>query len=100
MKANIHPTFYSDAKVACRSCGTTFTTGSTRQSINVEVCSKCHPFFTGEHRFLDTKGRVEDFQRKQQAAKQFQDQNAQRKSKKDDKAQKQTKSLRELLSEA
>ena len=99
MKANIHPTFHTDVKVICRSCGRTFVTGSTRDLINVEVCSQCHPFFTGEHRFLDTKGRVEDFQRKQEAATVFKKQNADRKSKKEEKTQRQTKSLRELLSE-
>ena len=98
MKASIHPTYYTDAKVVCASCGTTFVTGSTRQEIRAEVCSKCHPFFTGEHRFLDTKGRVEDFQRKQQAAQSYRQKNAQKK-KKEDKSQNQTKSLRELLSE-
>ena len=64
MKANIHPTYYPDAKVTC-ACGNTFTTGSTKPDIYVEICAKCHPFFTGEMRFVDTLGRVERFAQKQ-----------------------------------
>ena len=48
MKAEIHPTYYPDAKVTCASCGTTWTTGSTKKEIRVDICSNCHPFFTGE----------------------------------------------------
>ena len=61
MKATGHPTYYPDAKVVC-ACGNTFTTGSTKPEIHVEICAKCHPFFTGEMRFVDTLGRVERFQ--------------------------------------
>ncbi len=64
MKADIHPKYYSDAKVIC-ACGNTFTAGSTKAEIRVEICAKCHPFFTGEMRFVDTLGRVERFQQKQ-----------------------------------
>ncbi|MEW6034606.1 MAG: 50S ribosomal protein L31 [Chloroflexota bacterium] len=63
MKDKIHPKFYEDAKVVC-ACGQTFTTGSTQPVLKVEVCSKCHPFFTGEQRIVDTAGRVERFKRK------------------------------------
>jgi large subunit ribosomal protein L31 len=63
MKAKIHPEYYNDAKVTC-SCGNTFTTGSTRKVLKVELCSKCHPFFTGELRIVDTAGRVERFKRR------------------------------------
>ena len=62
MKANIHPTYY-EAEVTC-ACGNKFTAGSTKPKIQVEICSKCHPFFTGEMRFVDTLGRVEKFQQK------------------------------------
>ena len=62
MKANIHPE-YMEAKVSC-SCGNTFTTGSTKPVLKVELCSKCHPFFTGERRLVDTAGRVERFKRR------------------------------------
>ena len=64
MKANIHPQYY-EATVTC-TCGNTFVTGSTKPEIHVEICSNCHPFFTGEMRFVDTLGRVERFQQKQQ----------------------------------
>jgi len=63
MKDKIHPKYYNDAKVIC-SCGNTFTTGSTKKELKVELCSNCHPFFTGERRVLDTTGRVERFKRR------------------------------------
>lgn len=66
MKAQGHPTYYDDAVVTC-ACGNSFTVGSTKQKITVEICAKCHPFFTGEMRFLDTMGRLERFQQKQAA---------------------------------
>src|SRR3972149_3951160 len=67
MKADIHPKWYPDAQVVC-ACGNMFTVGSTRESIKVEVCHKCHPFFTGEMKFVDTLGRVEKFQKKAKEA--------------------------------
>ena len=63
MKDNIHPQYYPDAQVVC-ACGNSFTTGSTRKLLKVEVCSKCHPFFTGERRMMDITGRVERFKRR------------------------------------
>ncbi len=63
MKDKIHPKYYNDAKVIC-SCGNTFTIGSTRKTLKVELCSKCHPFFTGERRVIDTTGQVERFKRR------------------------------------
>jgi large subunit ribosomal protein L31 len=63
MKEKIHPKYYTDAKVVC-ACGNTFVTGATKQVIKVEVCGKCHPFFTGEQRIVDTAGRVERFKRR------------------------------------
>jgi large subunit ribosomal protein L31 len=63
MKDKIHPQYYNDATVTC-ACGNSFTTGSTRKSMKVETCSKCHPFFTGERKMLDTTGRVERFRRR------------------------------------
>ncbi|MBX3279767.1 MAG: 50S ribosomal protein L31 [Acidobacteria bacterium] len=62
MKPNIHPK-YVEAKVIC-ACGETFTTRSTKNEIHVEICSVCHPFFTGKQKLIDTAGRVERFQRK------------------------------------
>jgi large subunit ribosomal protein L31 len=63
MKAKIHPKYYHDTKVTC-SCGNTFIVGSTKKTLKVELCSKCHPFFTGEHRMVDTAGRVERFKQR------------------------------------
>ena len=63
MKAKIHPKYYPDAKVIC-SCGNTFTIGSTRKELKVEICSRCHPFFTGEQRVMDKAGQVERFKRR------------------------------------
>ena len=60
MKKGIHPNYYSDAKVTC-ACGATWTTGSTRKEIRTEVCSNCHPFFTGEQRIIDAAGQVDRF---------------------------------------
>lgn len=62
MKNNIHPTYFTEAKVTCASCGRTWTTGSTRKELRLDVCSNCHPFFTGEAaRILDTEGQVDRF---------------------------------------
>lgn len=66
MKSNLHPQ-YHQVTVTC-SCGASFTTGSTKDQITVDICSQCHPFFTGEMKFVDTMGRVEKFQAKLQAA--------------------------------
>ncbi|MFC2040782.1 50S ribosomal protein L31 [Chloroflexota bacterium] len=63
MKDKIHPKYYNDAQVVC-ACGNSFTTGSTRKMMKVEMCSKCHPFYTGERRMMDTQGRVERFKRR------------------------------------
>lgn len=63
MKTDIHPTYYPNAEVIC-SCGNTFVVGSTKPSLRVEICSKCHPFFTGEQRIIDTEGRVERMKRR------------------------------------
>jgi len=68
MKANIHPTYHKDAKISC-ACGNVITVGSTVPEISIELCSKCHPFYTGTKLLVDTEGRVERFKSKQ-AAKQ------------------------------
>lgn len=62
MKEGIHPN-YGEAVVKC-ACGETFTTGSVKKEIKVEICSKCHPFFTGKQKFVDTGGRVDRFKKK------------------------------------
>jgi len=63
MKANIHPKYYPDCQVTCV-CGNTFTTGSTEPEIKVELCSACHPFYTGKQKLVDTARRVEKFSAK------------------------------------
>ena len=68
MKANIHPAYYPKAKVRC-ACGNTFTVGATRETMTVEICSNCHPFYTGTEKLLDIAGRVEKFRTRQEAAK-------------------------------
>jgi large subunit ribosomal protein L31 len=74
MKQGIHPTYYPDAKVSCASCGTTWTTGSTKQEIRVETCSNCHPFFTGEQgRMADIEGQVDRFYKKLQVRQTYVD---------------------------
>ncbi len=62
MKPNMHPEYHR-ARVTC-ACGESFEVGSTKESLKVEICSKCHPFFTGKQKFVDTGGRVERFKRK------------------------------------
>lgn len=79
MKKNIHPTYYPDAQVIC-ACGNTWTTGSTRKVINTDVCSKCHPFYTGEQRIVDTEGQVDRFYKKLQARQQYIEDQAARES--------------------
>lgn len=96
MKTNIHPKL-NTIKVTC-GCGNSFETQSTKDQIHVEVCSKCHPFYTGEHKFLDVKGRVDSFQKKVKNASGYI-----KKSKKTGKknaTERKVKSLRELLSES
>jgi large subunit ribosomal protein L31 len=63
MKAGIHPTYYDEARVTC-SCGNSYLTGATKPELRVEICSQCHPFFTGEQRIVDTEGRVERLMRR------------------------------------
>lgn len=67
MKKGVHPTYYKDAKVTCV-CGNSFTTGSTQPEIRVDICAVCHPFFTGQQKFVDTQGQVEKFGKKQALA--------------------------------
>ncbi len=60
MKADIHPSYYPQATIAC-ACGATYVTGSSKERIDIEVCAACHPFFTGKQKILDTARRVEKF---------------------------------------
>jgi large subunit ribosomal protein L31 len=71
MKKDIHPEYYPEAVVRC-ACGNTWTTGSTVPEVRTDVCSKCHPFFTGEQRIVDSEGRVDRFYRRLEQARQMQ----------------------------
>jgi large subunit ribosomal protein L31 len=63
MKTGVHPEYTHQAVVTCTTCGTTFTTGSTLTDLKVEVCSHCHPFFTGKQNIIDTAGRVDRYKK-------------------------------------
>ena len=63
MRKKIHPKYFENATFSC-GCGNTWQCGSTKEKVTVEICSACHPFFTGQQKFVDTAGRVEKFQRK------------------------------------
>lgn len=62
MKSDIHPDYY-ESEVTCN-CGNVFTSGSTKKNIHVEICHKCHPFFTGKQKFIDAEGRIERFNKR------------------------------------
>ncbi|PIU68411.1 50S ribosomal protein L31 [candidate division WWE3 bacterium CG06_land_8_20_14_3_00_42_16] len=101
MKKDIHPTYYHDCKVTC-ACGNTFITGSTKKEIRVEICSACHPFFTGQQKFIDTEGRVDKFIRLRKEAEARQNELnakiAKRKAKDaENTKEERPKSLREML---
>ena len=70
MKKDIHPEYFPEAKVVC-ACGNSWTTGSTKELIRTDVCYKCHPFFTGEQRIVDSEGQVDRFYKKLQARKDY-----------------------------
>lgn len=100
MKKGIHPNWHTNCTVTC-ACGNSFTTGSTYPSLQVDICNACHPFFTGEVKFVDRQGRVDKFLKKIDVAK-----SAQSTSKRAKKAQKQTaepvaepKTYKQLLQE-
>lgn len=63
MKNDIHPQYHTDAKVVC-ACGNTFTTGSTQSEIHVEICSHCHPFYTGRQNLIDVAGTIDKFRKR------------------------------------
>jgi len=66
MKSKIHPTYHENAKVVC-ACGNEFTVGATKEELRVELCSNCHPFFTGKQKLVDTARRVDKFQKRVEA---------------------------------
>ncbi len=98
MKANIHPQYFPQAQVTC-ACGNTFTVGSTKQVIHVDLCFKCHPFYTGQQKFVDTVGKIERFQARQKAAAAKQAVVKQKKVKRDEEDNR-PKTLREMLQAA
>lgn len=95
MKASLHPTYYDEAKVVC-SCGNTFTVGATVPEIHVELCSNCHPFYTGQQRFVDTASRIDKFRKKIEVAKNKPLKAKKQKTEKDD-AEEGPLTLREML---
>jgi large subunit ribosomal protein L31 len=68
MKKDVHPKYYPDAIIHC-SCGKTFKIGATKPEMHVEICSACHPFYTGQEKIIDTAGRVEKFKKRMAKAK-------------------------------
>jgi len=70
MKTDIHPTYFPEARVTC-ACGETWTVGSTQEEIRVDICSACHPFFTGEQRIVDTEGQVDRFYKRLEARQRY-----------------------------
>lgn len=64
MKTNTHPQYFTDGKIVCANCGHEFPIGTTKEGIRVEICSHCHPFFTGKKVLIDTEGRVDKFRQK------------------------------------
>lgn len=103
MKKDLHPKYYPEAKVTC-ACGNEFTVGSSQPELEVEVCSACHPFYTGQSRFIDTEGRVEKFERKRKEAEAEAKREAEKKRKEEEErkrrereAEEKPKTLKEML---
>lgn len=71
MKEKIHPKWYPEAKIVCLSCGTEWTMGATFEEKRVDICSNCHPFYTGEQRIVDTEGQVDRFMKRLQGRDRF-----------------------------
>ena len=94
MKTGIHPQYFDDAKVTC-ACGNSFTTGATVSEIHLDICNKCHPFFTGEMKYVDTLGKVEKFEKSRKIAKEISLQK--QKVQKTKEERKRPESLREML---
>ena len=97
MKQAIHPQYFDQAQVICV-CGNKFTTGSTREVIHVELCSNCHPFYTGEQRFVDSASRIQKFEQRSETAKKYQVVKKEKKEAEKAKAEA-PKTLREMLSQ-
>jgi len=98
MKQGIHPQWYNEAAVTC-ACGNTFKTGSTLAELEVDICSACHPFFTGEVKLVDTEGRVDKFLKKAKQAKQKQASKSDKKKTSQDESPEDSKSYKQILQE-
>lgn len=95
MKAAIHPTYYENAQVICV-CGNRFTTGATKETIHVELCNNCHPFYTGTQKFVDSGSLIKKFEARQQTAKTYKQKQV-KKIEEKKKADEGPKTLREML---
>jgi large subunit ribosomal protein L31 len=98
MKQAIHPQYFDQAQVVCV-CGNKWTTGSTQEVIRVELCYNCHPFYTGEQRFVDTASRIQKFEKKTETAKKYQVVSKEKKDKEREEKEA-PKTLREMLAQA
>lgn len=104
MKKDIHPKVYNGCAVTC-ACGSSFVTTSTKPTLSVDICSACHPFYTGQQKFVDTEGRIEKFEKKLKLSKSKQEKVQTKKAKKAAKKATQTTSkkqptLKDLLVQA
>lgn len=98
MKKNIHPDWHNQALVTC-SCGNQFKTGSTQEEIQIDICNKCHPFFTGEMKFVDRQGRVDKFNKMRKAAQAKQKAAAAKTQSDQQEQEEENKSYQEILRE-
>lgn len=96
MKKDTHPKWYPEAKISC-ACGHEFGAGATVPEIKVEICSQCHPFYTGQEKLVDTAGRVEKFEKKMAAAQKPATLKARKKTKGTEKKEERPKTLKEML---
>jgi large subunit ribosomal protein L31 len=94
MKKDTHPKWYPNAKISC-ACGHEFTAGATVPEIKVEICSQCHPFYTGQERLVDTAGQVEKFEKKVATAKAQKP--TKKRKKQEEKIEERPKTLKEML---
>jgi len=99
MKKGIHPTIYNKCRVRC-ACGNSFEIISTLKSITLEICSACHPFYTGQQKFVDTEGRIDKFERKRKIMEQKMQKAKSKKQNSNKPADKKSLSLKEMFSQS
>lgn len=99
MKKDIHPKLYKNTVVTC-ACGNTFVTQSTSESINIDICNNCHPFFTGQQKYVDTEGRIEKFEKKLKVSKERAKEKTKTKKEKSKDKESNKLSLKKLLEES